>query len=426
MPKTSSTRIGQKITVSLPQAGAKEAKRAADVTTINQQSSTFAHLVRRALPAQLAVALRAVRTVTLALFDAYAAADKLHIAYDDTLNPPLWELGHVGWFQEYWISRNAQCHRGAECEPIAINPRAPSILAQADNWYDSSTVNHASRWHLPLLQSAECKAYLAATLAQTLQQLRLLETAGCEDDNALYFYRLVILHEAMHAEAAIYMAQALDMPLGSAYKNTVGVAAPVKTPSQIRVPAQHFALGGHNNAGFSFDNELQAHTVEVAAFTIDAQPITWAQYLAFVEATGRALPRYVRRMTNRYEAIVFGQWQPLVLADVAVHLTWQDAADWCAWSGRRLPTEAEWECAATQNAQFNWGQVWEWTASKFMPYKGFVAHPYLDYSQPWFGSRMVLRGACAATLPMMRDVQYRNYFTPDRNDIYAGFRSCAL
>jgi EgtB-related family protein len=75
---------------------------------------------------------------------------------------------------------------------------------------------------------------------------------------------------------------------------------------------------------------------------------------------------------------------------------------------------------------FNWGQVWEWTASAFAPFTGFVAHPYRDYSRPWFDGRPVLRGASLATSPRMRHPKYRNYFTPERNDIYAGFRSCAI
>ena len=75
---------------------------------------------------------------------------------------------------------------------------------------------------------------------------------------------------------------------------------------------------------------------------------------------------------------------------------------------------------------FAWGQVWEWTASTFAPFPGFVTHPYRDYSEPWFHTRPVLRGACAATQHMLRSPKYRNYFMPQRTDIYAGFRTCGL
>jgi gamma-glutamyl hercynylcysteine S-oxide synthase len=402
-------------------------------------TSNFANAAlaaRTATPAQLALLLQEVRNITLALFDDFDAANMLQPPYSGALNPPLWELGHVGWFQEYWIARNQQCDRGVACQPVGDNARAASILRNADDWYDSSAVDHASRWHLPLLQALECKAYLAETLRQTLVHLQRLAAAHGHDDATLYFYRLVIFHEAMHAEAAIYMAQALGVPIkrliGTASNLAPADAVLSEAVSQIQVPVQRFQLGSMDAQGFCFDNELPAHEVALGAFVIDAQVVSWAQYLRFVEATNRALPRYIRRVgiagkvSQSYEASVFGRWQPVAMQAAAVHLTWQDAVDWCAWAGRRLPSEAEWECAALQNANFNWGQVWEWTASKFLPYDGFVAHPYLDYSAPWFGSRMVLRGACTATLPRMRHPKYRNYFTPDRNDIYAGFRSCAL
>ncbi len=398
--------------------------------------SDAAIAARNATPEQLALLLQEVRDITLALFDAFNAANMLQPQYAGALNPALWELGHVGWFQEYWIARNQQRDRGIACQPVIDNARAPSILPNADTWYDSSAVEHALRWHLPLLQVAECKAYLAETLRQTLQHLQHLAAAGCHDDAQLYFYRLVIFHEAMHAEAAIYMAQALGVPI-SIFGNAADKLAPIhavlnEAVLQIQVPAQQFRLGSMAAQGFCFDNELQANEVTLGAFAIDAQVVSWGQYLRFVEATNRALPRYIRRVDaigaaqQSYEAWLFGHWQPLPMQTAAVHLTWHDAFDWCAWAGRRLPSEAEWECAALQNSNFNWGQVWEWTASEFLPYDGFVAHPYLDYSAPWFGSRKVLRGACVATLAMMRHPKYRNYFTPDRNDIYAGFRSCEL
>ena len=377
---------------------------------------------RLAPPSDLARLLTDVRNVTLELFDAYADANMLQLPYEEALNPPLWELGHVGWFQEYWIGRNQQRHRGTACEPVDCNQRTPSKLPQADAWYDSSLVAHETRWHLPLLQAVDCKAYLAKTLEQTLQHLQMLENEKCGDDEALYFYRLALFHEAMHAEAAIYMAQALNV----AIKNPPSIALLSTQKTNLQMPASQTVIGSDLVDGFCFDNELASRNTHLPAYVIDTRVVTWGEYLQFVEATNRALPRYVQRVGTGYESPIFGHLQPLNMHAAAVHLTWKDAADWCAWAGRRLPTEAEWECAAIQKPAFQWGEVWEWTATKFEPYGGFIAHPYLDYSAPWFGNRMVLRGACAATLPIMRHPKYRNYFTPDRNDIYSGFRSCAV
>mgnify|MGYP006188903463 FL=1 len=107
----------------------------------------------------------------------------------------------------------------------------------------------------------------------------------------------------------------------------------------------------------------------------------------------------------------------------ARHLSATEAQAWCRWAGRRLPTEAEWEVAAHTAPGFAWGAVWEWTASAFEPFPGFKPHPYLDYSQPWFDGRPVLKGASSATHPRMRHPTYRNYFPAARTDIFAGFRS---
>jgi iron(II)-dependent oxidoreductase len=192
----------------------------------------------------------------------------------------------------------------------------------------------------------------------------------------------------------------------------------------IGVHAQVYTLG-RTGPGFAFDNERQAHPQALAAFEIDAAAVTWARYLPFVQATGHALPPHVRLAQGVWQAQCFGQWQLLDMQAPAVHLNAFDAHAWCAWAGRRLPTEAEWACAA-QQLGFGWGQVWEWTASDFAPYPGFEVHPYRDYSEPWWQGHRVLRGACAVTSAHVVDVRYRNLFVPQRRDIFAGFRSVKL
>lgn len=366
----------------------------------------------------LATALADSRARTLALLDAYAATlgDRLKIPYAPELNPPRWEAGHIGWFQDYWIARNRQRALGVACDPD--HQRPTGRLPQADALYDSGTVAHATRWQLDLPDVDATRTYLSAGLAETLALLSIAP----ETDQALYFFRLVLLHEDMHGEAGIYMAQALDVPLPGSLV-TPGVTVPAEA-RQLAFPACRFALGW-SDAGFAFDNELAAHEVALPAFEIDSAVVSWGRYLPFVEATGTAPPRYLRKQSGRWQRRHFGQWQDLPLDAPATHLTRDEAAHWCRWAGRRLPSEAEWENAALERPQFLWGQVWEWTASQFSPYPGFAAHPYHDYSTPWFGERSVLRGASWASSPRIAHPRYRNFFPDDRSDLHNGFRSCA-
>ena len=109
-----------------------------------------------------------------------------------------------------------------------------------------------------------------------------------------------------------------------------------------------------------------------------------------------------------------------------IHVSAWEAEAYCRWAGRRLPHAAEWECAARQAPAFAWGHsVWEWTADAFLPYPGFVAGPYADYSRPWFGDHRELRGGAFATHERLHDPRYRNFFVADRSDVFAGFRTAA-
>lgn len=385
----------------------------------------------------LGEALQASRRDTLAAFDCWErglSAQGLVVPQRADLNPPLWELGHIGWFQEYWIARNPERARGQAADPEA--PRGRSVRANADALFDSGKVPHDSRWSLPLPDTNTARLELAEQLGATLQLLR---TAG-SDDEALYFFRLALLHEDMHHEAALYMAQALGLPMDQ-YR---WQPAPLQGPRRsLELGAGRFRLGSAGN-GFAFDNELQACEVDVAAFTIDSRAVCWQEFLPFLEDGGYAqprwwsaagrqwlaterpvAPRYLRRDGAQWQQWCFGQWHPLGGQLPVCHVNRYEAEAWCAWAGRRLPTEAEWECAALAHpADFAWGAVWEWTSSTFGPYPGFVAHPYRDYSAPWFGTRAVLRGASFATQDRMHHVRYRNFFTPERRDIFGGFRSC--
>ena len=393
--------------------------------------------IRSAAPDELATALVASRQRTLQLAQAYHAhlGDAMQVPQRPELNPPLWELGHVGWFQDWWLARNRQRHRGHLAEPGHI--RQPSRRADADALYDSGRIAHHRRWMLSLPDRARTLEELQTGLAETL---RLLRDAG-DSDTALYFYRLVLLHEDMHSEAAIYMAQSLGIPIPEHLLTRVP-RTPVAT--QLRFAPGLWTLGS-TGVGFAFDNELGAHTVALGDTTIDSHPVSWARYLAFVEDGGYARqdswsdagwnwrqavaadhPAVLRKRDGHWEQQRYGRWQPCALRSDAVHLSWFEAQAWCHWAKRRLPSEAEWERAAAGHCGFYWGSVWEWTDSTFAPYPGFAPHPYVDYSAPWFGGRKVLRGASEATEPRIRHPRYRNFFDASRFDIHSGFRSCAL
>jgi gamma-glutamyl hercynylcysteine S-oxide synthase len=378
--------------------------------------SGLASAIRRADAGTLARALAASRQETLATFEVYEAAQALRVPLSPGMNLPLWELGHIGWFQEFWIARNPQRTQGSAADPLA--PRGAGVREDADALYDSSRVAHASRWQLLLPDSQATRADL---LQQLERSLALLAQADADDD-ALYFYRLVLLHEDMHHEAAVYMA------------HTLGIAEAVgrwRQPAEsgarheLALPAARFAVG-HLGGGFAFDNELGAHEIELPACAIDSRPVTWQEFMPFVEAGGYRDPRWWGEAGQRWLASAEPP-QPAQAPDrAACHLSFYEAQAWCAWAGRRLPTEAEWERAALERPlDFRWGHVWEWTASAFMPYPGFVAHPYRDYSAPWFDGRPVLRGASFATAARLKHPRYRNYFLPERRDIFAGFRSCS-
>lgn len=390
----------------------------------------------------LGQALQDARLRTLRLLDHYEAAlgHSMNVPLTPIINPPRWEFGHIGWFADWWLTRNPDRALGLQADPTVgrLPARQSRRGVNADALYDSSAIAHDLRWTLVLPSAAETRKDLIDGLADTLSCLE----ASSDDDQGLYFFRLSLFHEDMHAEAAAYMAQTLGFDPGYDLDDpqhpSAGAAELTIAPAEVRL--------GYQGPGFCFDNERSLDVIRTAEFQIDTCALTWRRYVPFIESGGytdprwwcepgwrwrcsgnRLLPRYLRRgLTTAWEMLRFGRWQPLNLSTTVVHVSAFEAQAWCRWANRRLPTEAEWVAAAESATTFEWGQVWEWTASPFKPFHGFIAHPYRDYSQPWFDGRPVLKGACAATRARMRHVQYRNFSTPERDDIFAGFRSVAL
>lgn len=385
------------------------------------------------------------------------------------VNPLLWEIGHVAWFQERWNRRHL---RGL-----------PSLLEQADQLYDSMAVPHDTRWDLQLIGRREILAYMERTLEDTLEHLP--DEPG---EQQVYFLLLALFHEDMHAEAFAYTRQTLGYPepprLGGAPQETVEERADGDAP----IEGGTYLLGGRRGDPFVFDNEKWAHAVEVDDFSIARRAVTQGEMLDFVCDGGYARrdlwseagwawrrqqdaeqPLHWRLVDGAWQRRHYDRWLELECERererAMVHVGWYEADAFCRWAGRRLPTEAEWELAASGHGKstYPWGEehmaegrahldgastgpisvhalrggdtdggvrqmmgnVWEWTSSDFGPFPGFVADPYKDYSEPWFYDHKVLRGGCWATRFRMLRNTWRNFYKPDRRDVWAGFRTCA-
>ncbi|HUK03510.1 MAG TPA: selenoneine synthase SenA [Burkholderiales bacterium] len=319
----------------------------------------------------------------------------------EIVNPPLWEIGHVGWFQEYWCLRRKP-DGGA----------GPSIMKGADQLYDSAKVHHGTRWDLPLPDLRTTRTYLASVLE--LVQERMAREP--ENEDLAYYVRLATFHEDMHAEAFAYTRQTL----GYAHEDFL---APGLVSWDLEFDKQKHVLGAQPGNSFVFDNEKWAHEVEVGPFAIASAPVTNAEYLLYVEAGGK-LPRYWKQEGGRWLQRRFDRWVALEARAPVLHVDWHEASAYCAWAKRRLPTEAEWECAAA-SGRIGPAGVWEWTASDFGPYPGFVADPYQEYSAPWFGTHKVLRGGSFAAPARLLRHTFRNFYMPHRGDVFCGFRTCA-
>ncbi|HVQ39869.1 MAG TPA: selenoneine synthase SenA [Pyrinomonadaceae bacterium] len=409
------------------------------------------------------------------------------------VNPLRWELAHIAWFQEFWVLR----HLGSE----------PPILMEGDGLYDSARVAHDTRWDLSLLGRKETLVYMQQVLDRVINQPS-DDSAGLTDAagyNQEYFLNLVLLHEQMHDEAIMYTRQTLSYSAPPiAANNKVHAAKQDTTISQINhdltsdaeILGGRFTLGSAAGPGFTFDNEHLAHEVRIGSFAISKTAVSNGEFKHFVEDGGYGrselwteegwqwrtavtaeCPVYWQREENsRWLRRNFNEWIPLDDRLPVIHVNWYEASAYCRWAKRRLPTEAEWETAASaeqsanglgladhsrrypwgedpptsQRAHLDWnslgcvpidalpagdsafgcrqmiGNVWEWTASDFQPYPGFVAGPYKEYSEPWFGNHKVLRGGCWVTRSRLIHNSYRNFYTPDRRDVWVGFRTCAL
>lgn len=390
---------------------------------------------RTAAPNELASALQDAREYTLTLFDCYAAAGLDHSARIPVLsyiNPPLWELGHIAWFAEWYILRDAQ-----SSDPVAA--QRISLLTRGDDWFDPNTVPHRARWLLELPSAGALKTYCREVLDRVLDKLRRTKN----ENEALYPYRLALAYEDMRGEALAHTLQTLDVTLPAPLANS---AIPAWTQGEIRFPGGTIQQGSSQAASFVFDNEKWAHSCYVPQFTMDSCLVSNAQYSEFVADGGyqkpqfwsrsgqawlmaqdRSAPRDWQRDGRGWRCRRFGRQIVLPASEPVRHVSLFEAQAYCRWAGRRLPTESEWEYAALSgHPAFRWGDLWEWTCSPFEPYPGFSPDAYREYSAPWFATHQVVRGASFATRLRMRSSKFRSFYLPERSDMFVGFRTCAL
>lgn len=327
------------------------------------------------------------------------------------VNPLPWELGHVAWFQEFWVHR-----RGDEQQPARV--------PQADALFNSSIVPHRTRWDLPLPPLPRLQRYLTEVAEATDAALA---SPGAEDDAALrYFAQLALFHQDMHNEAFAYSFQTV----GWAWQED---AVPAASTASTGAPDLSFddatiSVGASPSDGFVFDNEKWAHPVHVPAFSIAAAPVSHAEFRDYVQGDPEArMPRDWRCRDGVWEVRAFDRWQLADAAAPVCHVSALEAEAWCRWRGRRLPTEVEWLRLAQAAPDRAFAGVWEWTASVFAPFPGFTPDPYADYSQPWFdGGYRVLKGASRFTPARLCRSGFRNFYPPARRDPFCGFRTCAL
>jgi len=368
------------------------------------------------------------RARTLALVEPVSEAD-LDRQHHPLMSPLVWDLGHIAAFEDLWVCREA----GLEL----LRPDLAEV-------YDATETPRPKRVDLPYLRRNEAVAYMGAVRERMLASL---------DSVPPFIVEMLLQHEHQHNETMLQTLQLAEpgvyapprtRPSGAAGAGSVAVAA---RPAQI----------GFEGDGFAYDNERPRHRVELDAYRIDRAPVTNARFLEFVEDGGYgrrdlwSQEGWALREREGWERPLywtadggerrFDSIEPLAGDLPVMHVSWFEADAYARWRGARLPTEAEWEHAASlfepergalDQLDFGpgpagpfVGDCWEWTASEFGGYPGFEAYPYAEYSEIFFGEGYrVLRGASWATRPSVARPTFRNWDHPQRRQIFAGFR-CA-
>jgi iron(II)-dependent oxidoreductase len=411
-------------------------------------------------------ALGEARERTLALV-ASVSDENLERVHSTLMSPLVWDLGHIAAFEDLWL-----VHRYGE---------RPMLRPDMVDVYDAMETPRADRGELPFLGPDAAREYMEEVRACAL---KLVERGGIGNG---ILHELVVRHEQQHNET---MLQTLQLARLRDYEPPARAElpdAPDPAPTgleMVKVAAGECLVGAPAE-GFAYDNERPRHRTDVRRYLIGATPITNATYLHFAEGGG-----YQRRewwsdegwsWKEEYDITRPGSWtadhsaewrlgrlQPLDPNRPVVHVSWFEADAFARAHDARLPTEIEWEKAATWDQDrgvalpYPWGNdppvvgvhanldqlgcgpaaagaypagespcgcrgmigdVWEWTSSEFAAYDGFAPFPYREYSQPFFGAGYrVMRGGSWATRPRVVTPTFRNWDLPQRRQIFSGIR----
>ncbi len=389
------------------------------------------------------------------------------------MSPLVWDLAHIANQEELWLLRGVG---GRE-------PMHPEI----DPLYDAFQHPRAERPSLPLLPPAQARSYSREVRGRVLDVVEGAVLHGSPLVQDGFVFGMIAQHEQQHDETMLITHQlragapALTAPAPPGPAGDAG-----GLPSEVLIPGGPFSMGTSVEP-WALDNERPAHTVQVAPFFLDATPVTNAAYRQFIDAGGYHEPRwwsqagwahrqqaglsaplFWRREGSGWARRRFGVTEEVPPDEPVLHVCWYEAQAYASWAGRRLPTEAEWEKAARydpasgRSRRYPWGDedpgpdhanlgqrhlqpapagsypagaapsgarqligdVWEWTASDFLPYPGFAAWPYREYSEVFFGGEYkVLRGGSFAVDPVACRGTFRNWDYPVRRQIFAGFRT---
>jgi iron(II)-dependent oxidoreductase len=423
-----------------------------------------------------AARLEASRTRTLMLVESLSES-ALNRVHDPLLSPIVWDLGHIATFEDLWLAQNAF--------------GVPPLREGLGRVYDPFTAPRSERGGLPYLRTSECIDYMRSVRERVLE---LLDSADLSPGARPlladgFVYEMVLRHEQQHSETILQALQTIaDGEYEPPRARDVATTKVTRPTDMVLVPEGSFELGVEEavvDGRFAYDNERPRHAVDLDAFLIDPTPVTNGDFIEFIEEggydrselwsedglrwleRGRRLPRYWQRDGGSFSVRSFDRIEPVDPGLPLCHVSWYEADAFARYAGKRLPTEEEWEKAASWDGHakraYPWGDsrpteelanldqlafgpasagahpagaspwgavqmvgdVWEWTASGFAGYPGFEAFPYREYSEEFFGGPYrVLRGGAWATQPDAVTNTFRNWDYPERRQIFAGLR-CA-